>query len=107
MRSNPLWVFVADHNGRDWNTMVNAQKVIGRSLIYSSADSSWKSTAEGCYDWETGEYTILDSGGWVQASEGLVKYAMILVISLMIHIYSCLKVFHMIHLYIIQMVCVT
>ena len=72
----PLWVFVADHNGRDWNTMVNAQNVIGRSLIYSSADSSWKSTAEGCYDWETGEYTILDSGGWVQASEGLVKYAL-------------------------------
>ena len=72
----PLWVFVADHNGRDWDTMVNAQNVIGRSLIYSSADSSWKSTAEGCYNWETGEYTILDSGGWVQASEGLVKYAL-------------------------------
>ena len=72
----PLWVVVADHNGRDWDTMVNAQNVIGRSLIYSSADSSWKSTAEGCYNWETGEYTILDSGGWVQASEGLVKYAL-------------------------------
>lgn len=25
---------------------------------------------------KTGEYTILDSGGWVQASEGLVKYAL-------------------------------
>lgn len=72
----PLWVFVADHNGRDWNAMVKAQNVIGRSLIYSSADSSWKSTADGCYNWETGEYTILDSGGWVQASEGLVKYAL-------------------------------
>ena len=72
----PLWVFVADHNGRDWNAMVKAQNVIGRSLIYSSADSSWKSTAEGCYNWETGEYTELDSGGWVQASEGLVKYAL-------------------------------
>ncbi len=72
----PLWVFVADHNGRDWNTMVKAQNVLGRSLIYSSADASWKSTADGCYNWETGEYTILDSGGWVQASEGLVKYAL-------------------------------
>ena len=72
----PLWVFVADHNGRDWDTMVNAQNVIGRSLIYSSADASWKSTAAGCYNWETGEYTILDSGGWVQASEGLIKYAL-------------------------------
>ena len=46
----PLWVFVADHNGRDWDTMVNAQNVLGRSLIYSSADASWKSTADGCYD---------------------------------------------------------
>lgn len=72
----PLWVFVADHNGRDWDTMVNAQNVLGRSLIYSSADASWKSTADGCYDWNTGEYTELDSGGWVQASEGLVKYAL-------------------------------
>ena len=72
----PNWVFVADHNGRDWDTMVNAQNVIGRSLIYSSADASWKSTAAGCYNWETGEYTILDSGGWVQASEGLIKYAL-------------------------------
>ena len=38
--------------------------------------STWKSTADGCYDWNTGEYTELDSGGWVQASEGLVKYAL-------------------------------
>ena len=53
--------------------MVNAQNVLGRSLIYSSADASWKSTADGCYDWNTGEYTELDSGGWVQASEGLVE----------------------------------
>lgn len=51
--------------------MVNAQNVLGRSLIYSSADASWKSTADGCYDWNTGEYTELDSGGWVQASEDL------------------------------------
>lgn len=72
----PLWVFVADHNGRDWDTMVEAQNVLGRSLIYSSADASWKSTAEGCYNWETGEYTILDSGGWVQASDALIRYAL-------------------------------
>lgn len=72
----PLWVFVADHNGRDWNTMVNAQNVLGRSLIYGSAESSWKSTAEGCYDWNTGQYTELDSGGWVQASDALVRYAL-------------------------------
>ena len=32
--------------------------------------------ADGCYDWETGEYTVLDSGGWVQASSELVQYAL-------------------------------
>ena len=50
--------------------------MIGRSLTYGSAVSSWKSVADGCYDWETGEYTQLDSGGWVQASSALVEYAL-------------------------------
>lgn len=72
----PNWVFVADHTGKDWNEVVDNQNVLGRSLIYGSAKSSWKSVADGCYDWETGEYTVLDSGGWVQASSELVQYAL-------------------------------
>lgn len=72
----PNWVFVADHTGKDWNDVVDNQNVLGRSLIYGSAKSSWKSVADGCYDWETGEYTVLDSGGWVQASSELVQYAL-------------------------------
>ncbi len=63
----PNWVFVADHNGKDWSDVVENQNVIGRSLIYGSAVSSWKSVADGCYDWESGKYTGLD-GSWVQAS---------------------------------------
>ncbi|WP_051637213.1 dockerin type I domain-containing protein [Lachnospira multipara] len=74
--SYPNWVFIADKTGVDWNTLVDNENVLGRSLIYSSAASSWKSTASGCYDWNTGEYTQLDSGGWVQASEELVSYAL-------------------------------
>ena len=50
--------------------------MIGRSLTYGSAKSSWKSVADGCYDWESGQYTQLDSGGWVQASSALVEYAL-------------------------------
>ena len=71
----PNWVFVADHNGKDWSDVVDNQNVIGRSLIYGSAVSSWKSVADGCYDWESGEYTGLD-GSWVQASSALVEYAL-------------------------------
>lgn len=72
----PNWVFVADHNGNDWNDVVNNQNVLGRSLTYGSAKSSWKSVAEGCYDWTEGKYTEFDSGGWVQASSALVQYAL-------------------------------
>lgn len=71
----PNWVFVADHNGKDWSDVVENQNVIGRSLIYGSAVSSWKSVADGCYDWESGKYTGLD-GSWVQASSALVEYAL-------------------------------
>ena len=72
----PNWVFVADHNGKDWFDVLENQNVIGRSLTYGSAKSSWKSVADGCYDWESGQYTQLDSGGWVQASSALVEYAL-------------------------------
>ena len=67
---------MADHNGKDWSDVLDNQNIIGRSLTYGSAVSSWKSVADGCYDWETGEYTQLDSGGWVQASSALVEYAL-------------------------------
>lgn len=72
----PKWVFIADFTGKDWNEVVENENVLGRSLIYSSAQSSWKSTAQGCYDWESGTWIELDSGGWVQASSELVQYAL-------------------------------
>ena len=67
---------MADHNGKDWSDVLDNQNIIGRSLTYGSAVSSWKSVADGCYDWESGRYTQLDSGGWVQASSALVEYAL-------------------------------
>ena len=72
----PEWVFVADYTGKDWDEVVKNQNVLGRSLIYGSAKSSWKSTADGCYNWETGKWYKLDSGGWVQASSELIEYAL-------------------------------
>lgn len=72
----PKWVFVADHTGKDWNDVVKNQNSIGRSLIYGSAKSSWKSTDPKAYNWETGEWYEFDSGGWVQASNELIQYAL-------------------------------
>lgn len=72
----PNWIFVADHTGKDWQEVVDNENVLGRSLIYNWADSSWKSTADGAYNWDTGEWYELDSGGWVQASSELVQYAL-------------------------------
>lgn len=72
----PKWVFIADHTGKDWNTVVANENVIGRSLIYSSAKSSWKSTDPKAYNWEKDEWYSFDSGGWVQASDELVRYAL-------------------------------
>lgn len=72
----PKWVFKADHVDYDWNTVVNAESKTGKSLIYGSAASSWKSTAPDAYNAETGEWYTLDSGGWVAASRSLVAYAL-------------------------------
>ena len=71
----PDWVFVADHVNRNWEDIISNENVLGRSLVYGYAKDSWKSRAEGAYDSHTGEYTVFDSGGWVQASDGLVRYA--------------------------------
>lgn len=72
----PKWVFKADHIDYDWDTVVTAESKIGKSLIYGSAASSWKSTEPGAYNAETGEWYTLDSGGWVAASRSLVAYAL-------------------------------
>ena len=72
----PDWVFVADNTGKNWSDVVENENVLGRSLIYDSAKSSWKSTADGAFNWDTSEWYELDSGGWVQASGTLVSYAL-------------------------------
>ncbi len=71
----PNWLFTAEHINRDWNDIIANESVLGRSLVYGYAKESWKSKAEGAYNSETGEYTVFDSGGWVQASDALIEYA--------------------------------
>lgn len=70
----PKWNFVAKKINVSWDEFIDNENVSGRSLVYGTAISSWKSTEEGCYDWEKDEYVAKDSGNWVQASRELVEY---------------------------------
>ena len=71
---HPNWKFVAVSVPHDWNTVLNEETKIGRSLISSSADDSWKSTAPGCYNPLTNVYTPYDGQTWVNASRDVVAY---------------------------------
>lgn len=70
----PLWTFVADHVGYDWNTVLANESVIGRSLVPSSSVSSWKSTDPRAYDYTTGSWYGFDGASWVAASTEIIAY---------------------------------
>ena len=72
----PNWIFEAQHTNLDWNTVIAEESKLGRNLVHSSAETSWKSTADGAYNWETGEWKVFDSGGWVAASTEIIEYYM-------------------------------
>lgn len=72
----PNWVFVADHLSYDWNDAVKNESVLGRSLVSRNSISSWKSLANGSYNWETGQWATFDGTAWVAASEEFVAYCM-------------------------------
>lgn len=72
----PEWVFRADHNGFDWDYAVDQESKIGNSLVQSTSKSSWKSTDPRAYNWDTGVWTVFDTGGWVAASREIVAYYM-------------------------------
>ena len=54
----PNWIFEAQHTNLDWNTVIAEESKLGRNLVHSSAETSWKSTADGAYNWETGEWKV-------------------------------------------------
>ncbi len=72
----PNWTFTAFHTNLDWNTAVQNESVIGRNLVSRDSISSWKSTADGAYDWDTGVWPGFDGNSWVQASEDIIRYYM-------------------------------
>lgn len=60
--SHPNWTFVKFDTGLDWNTVVSAEMVGARSLVYYTAKDAWKKAK---YD-----------NNWYYASEGAVKYCL-------------------------------
>lgn len=72
----PQWVFQAQHTNLDWNTAVQEESKVGHTLVSNSSMSSWKSTEDGAYDWNTSTWIGYDGAGWVTASQDIVKYYM-------------------------------
>ncbi|MDR1764864.1 MAG: SH3 domain-containing protein [Lachnospiraceae bacterium] len=72
----PSWVFVAQHLNLDWETAVQNESVIGRNLVHTENKSSWKSIADGAYDWTSSTWPGFDGATWVAASEGLIRHYM-------------------------------
>ncbi len=74
--SYPYWQFKAYKTGLDWNTAVDNEAVLGKSLISNTKVSSWKSCADGAYDWVNDKYIVFDGKSWVNASREAVAYYM-------------------------------
>ena len=72
----PNWVFKAKNTGLDWNTVIENESVLSRNLVSSGSVSSWKSVADGAYNWDNSTWTGLDGSNWVAASPDIIRYYM-------------------------------
>lgn len=72
----PKWTFIADHINYDWDTVLENESLVGRSLVEKNNISSWKSTEPSAYDYSSGTWYGFDGANWVAASKELVAYCM-------------------------------
>lgn len=72
----PNWVFTAHHTNLDWDTVIQNESVVGRNLVAKNSISSWKSIANGAYDWDASSWPGFDGSNWVAASEDIIRYYM-------------------------------
>jgi len=72
----PKWTFVADHINYDWNTVLEHESLVGRSLVEKNNISSWKSTEPSAYNYSSGTWYGFDGANWVAASKELVAYCL-------------------------------
>ena len=70
----PNWIFVPVFIPAKWDDVVAAESKLGISLIASSVNDGWKSTAPRAYDWLTNTYVAYDGTSWVNASKETVAY---------------------------------
>lgn len=72
----PNWVFKAFNTGLDWNEVISSQSLVGRNLVHRDSISSWKSTADGAYNWDTSSWPGFDGSAWVAASSDIIGHYM-------------------------------
>ncbi|MCI8950907.1 MAG: SH3 domain-containing protein [Lachnospiraceae bacterium] len=72
----PQWIFTAFDTGLDWNEVIQNESLVGRNLVSSQRPSSWKSKADGAYDWASNTWPGFDGSDWVAASEDIIRYYM-------------------------------
>ena len=71
---HPNWIFKAQHLTMTWAEALAEESKALKNAITSP--DAWKSMEYGAYNWDTGTYVAVDSGGWVTASPALVAYFM-------------------------------
>ncbi|MBR6682318.1 MAG: SH3 domain-containing protein [Clostridia bacterium] len=70
----PNWVFKAQKTGFDFDYAVSNE--LYQSLVWNGSISSWKSTANEDYNWDTNTWTGYDGANWVRASQGIIEHYM-------------------------------
>ncbi len=75
-KAYPNWVFRAQHTGLTWQEVLDAQSVVGVSLVPRGSIASWKSCEYGAYTPATGTWKGLDSDAWVAADRGIIAYCL-------------------------------
>ncbi len=75
-KTYPNWVFRAQHTGLSWEEVLDAESVVGVSLVPRGSIASWKSCEYGAYTPATGTWKGLDSDAWVAADRGIIAYCL-------------------------------
>jgi len=70
----PNWTFLALNTNLDWESVVNSQSIIGKSLISGTRDVAYRSTHPESYNWDTDTWDPKDGSSWFAAHPNAVAY---------------------------------
>ncbi len=70
----PNWIFKAQKTGFEFDYAVS--KELDKCLVWTGSVSSWKSTADHDYNWDTNKWTGYDGENWVRASKEIIQHYM-------------------------------